>query len=587
MTAFAAKAEFAGESPSETFTFDVDTIDFAVATERRRVSGTLLPFTAVGINARGRWKFLPDSIYWNRSAISRVKLNREHDRGILLGSAVDIKATDLGIAAEFKVSPVPDGDRALVEASDGALDGLSAEVTIEEFYEDPGDPGLYLVSKARLTGAALTAWPAFDDSRLTKVAASSSPERDSEMTASAPEQTAPAAQAAEAATEAQASVVDTTAFTSAVEAFTAAVEKMGEAPQEREIVAAGRAVVREPMVYSLNGQGFSFVKDAWEARNGYDSKADDARARLRKYEDQTREVAFANSGNRTDQAEIIPPGYRPDLYVGQVPQGRPLFNAMSTGTLSNATPFKVPVWVGSSGLSGTNTELTGPSTGTITNHTYRTVTPTAQSGEFVISRELIDAANPAIDQIAMAAMREEYARDTEGLIGAALAAATDDGTSGSQSTEGCWVYDAVGDGADLAASIRTVEGAFPFHRFAAPNRVLLSSTGYSTLVAAVDTVGRPLFPYTGGQNVMGTVGEGAQALAVDGLAGVPAWGLTAGTDDVVLFNSMDAWAWESPLLTFRFEEKQGPEAIVLNLWGYFAFQILRYTGIHAISYSTS
>ena len=34
---------------------------------------------------------------------------------------------------------------------------------------------------------------------------------------------------------------------------------------------------------------------------------------------------------------------------------------MSRGTILNATPFTVPVWVGAASLTGTNTELTGPS----------------------------------------------------------------------------------------------------------------------------------------------------------------------------------------------------------------------------------
>jgi hypothetical protein len=244
------------------------------------------------------------------------------------------------------------------------------------------------------------------------------------------------------------------------------------------------------------------------------------------------------------------------------------------------------VWVGSAGLNGTNNEGTGPSTGTITDHTYRTVSPTAQSGEFVITRELVDSSNPAIDQIASAAMREEYAQDTEAVIAAAIAAATDDNTGAGQSTEGCYVYTSTGTGNDLAAEIRLVEGEFPFHRFTvAPDRVLASSQGWGSLVQAVDDVGRPLFPFAGAQNAYGTVGQAAQSMNIDGLPGVPAWALSTTWDDVVMFNHVDAWAWESSLLNFRFEEKQGPENIVLNIWGYFGFQILRYTGIHSIAHT--
>lgn len=572
------------DSGAQTFTFE--TAEFKVSAEKRTISGLLLPYGPIGRNRQGRWRFAPGSIEWNKSAVSRVKLNREHERVTLLGAATEIRESEHGVSAAFKVARGPLGDQALMEAEDSVLDGLSAEVDILDYTTDPVDADVYLVTKARLTGAGLTGSPGFDDARVTSVAASRHAGRESTMDDATTGQTAHAAPAA---------APDTQAFTDAVQAFTMAVERLGKMPQEqREVVSVSRATVREPLVYSLNGQGHSFVRDAWEVRRGaYGSPATaDAFARLKKYEEQSKELAdraalqFANAGNTTDQAQIIPPGYRPDLYVGQIPQGRPLFEAMSRGTLANATPFKVPVWVGSANLNGTNSEGTGPSTGTITDHTYRTVSPTAQSGEFIITRELVDSANPAIDQIAMAAMREEYAQDTESVIATALAAATDNDTGSGQSTEGCYVYTATGTGNDLAAKIRQVEGEFPFHRYTvAPNRVLASSGGWGALVQAVDDVGRPLFPFAGAMNALGTVGQGAQSMNIDGLPGVPAWALSNTYNDIVVFNSVDAWAWESTLLQFRFEEKSGPENIVLNIWGYFAFQILRYTGIHSIAYT--
>lgn len=588
MAAHLGVVSFADDLAGQRFTFDGEGVEFKADPAKRTVSGVLLPFGPVGRNSAGRWRFAQGSVEWQRSAVSRVKLNREHDRSQLLGAATVVQGGESGITATFKVGRTPEGDQALSMAEDEILDGLSAEVDILDYTVDPVDSDVFLVTKARLTGAALTATPAFDDARLTSVAASAHSPEGTAMPTATSGQPAPAAPAD---APVQFNADHMTAFTSAVEAFTSAVERMGSVPAEqRQIVPAGRASVREPLVYSLDGRGYSFVRDAWNVKRGsYGSTATaDAFARLKKYEEQTQELgsqAFANAGNTTDQAQIIPPGYRPDLYVGQVPQGRPLYEAMSRGSIADATPFKVPVWVGSSGLSGANTEGTGPSTGTITNHTYRTVTPAAQSGEFVITRELVDSANPAIDQIALAAMREEYSQDTEGVIATALAAATDDNTAG-QSTEGCYVYSVTGDGRDLSVQLRTVQGEFPFHRYTvAPDRVLLSSRAFGGFTSAVDDIGRPLFPFVGAANATGTVGQAAQSLNIDGLSGVPAWALTAGTDDVVTFNHVDAWAWESPLLSFRFEEKQGPENICLNIWGYFAFQILRYTGIHAIAFT--
>jgi len=75
-----------------------------------------------------------------------------------------------------------------------------------------------------------------------------------------------------------------------------------------------------------------------------------------------------------------------------------------------------------------------------------------------------------------------------------------------------------------------------------------------------------------------------QAWSVDGLAFVPAWAVndTENHDVAVILNRTDFWVWESPLLTFRFEEKSGPAIIELALFAYFATKVLRPAGIFAL-----
>lgn len=571
----------------EAFTSAGDLVTVSLSTQlkasadKRTVSGTVLPYNVQTSDYR-KLTFSPGSVTWDAAAVGKIKLDREHDLSQLLGAATGMSSDENGVYGTFRIARTPAGDEALALAEDGALDGLSAVVEIMSIEEDrSGDDVVTTVTSAVLRRVTMTADPAFTDARIATVAAT--------------RQEGTGQMGDNQATE---------AFVSAVGRFTAAVETLsGSVPEEHRLVVpatATAAVVSEPLVYSLDGIGPSFVRDAWDAKRSTGARADEALSRLRKYTEQTadlsaiaarRAVSLANAGNTTDQADIIPPGYRPDLYVGQIPQGRPLFDSIGTRVrLVNATPFKVPVWKGSSGLSGNNVEGTGPSTGTITDHDYLTVTPTAQSGEFIVTRELMDSSNPAIDMIAMNAMREEYAQDTEAIIAAAIAAATDDGspTPGvpDVSGEGCHVYTVSGTGNDLYIDgIRLMEAGFPTHRFITPDRMLASPTGYGALVRAVDDVGRPMFPFLAPQNAGGSVGRAAGTLLVDGLAVPQAWSMTSTYDDVLLFNAVDMLAGESPLLEFRFYEKSGPENIVLNIWGYFCFQILRYSGIHACNYT--
>jgi len=143
-------------------------------------------------------------------------------------------------------------------------------------------------------------------------------------------------------------------------------------------------------------------------------------------------------------------------------------------------------------------------------------------------------------------------------------------------------------GPELLAGTRAALALYPFRRFGSPDQMFLSQEATSALAAAVDTTGRPLLPSVGAQNSVGTGNTVTQGWYIDGMTAVPAWSMTgngAGDADVLIFNSQDVWAWESPLLVFRFEERGGPARIDLALYGYFATRILRPVGFSAVRHT--
>lgn len=561
-------------------------VEFRADPEKRTVSGMLLPFGVPTSDGR-RIRFAVGSVSWQKAAVSRVKLDREHDLGQLLGSATKVDSGDHGVTAAFRVARTPAGDEALALAADGALDGLSAVVRITDAIPDPVHEGGTLVTAATLIRATLTADPAFDDARVSGVELSAQKGTAMNCTVCGTVHAAgtPCADPGPAPDQ-------TAAFTAAVEAFTRAVEGL-TAPQ-RETVPAGKAVgftVTEPPVYTLQpGKGrHSMVLDAFKARVEGD---EDAKARLAKFASQQAEVAQFAVVNRTVGANTIPPGYRPDLYQPQLFQGRPLFGMVSQGGLSDATPFTLPTFTSATGATATHVEGTNPTDGTLAIGT-RTVTPGAISGRFIITREVVDASNPAIDAIALAAMRESYSMQTEALIYAEL-----NGTNGVGGTitsgavpSGAAAVAVTGVGASGAAGVALLDAirdqitAYPFRRFASPNRLALSQEASVNLARGKDSTGRPILPRIGAMNSNGTVGILDQAFDIDGLAGMPTWSMTgnaAGDADSILFNSGDIWAWESPTLTFRYEERSGPALIELALFGYFATRILRPSGFAGV-----
>jgi len=590
------------DMPAAAFNADpiqFDTVEtaasFRVNVEKRTVSGLAVPWGKVAKSGFSKWKFAAGSLHWVDEG--RVKLNRDHDASQATGRAVRLQSVAGGLDVSFRVARGADGDKALALAEDGVLDGFSIEVDFEdgdEWVPDPTDESVRLVKRAKLRGVALTAMPAYDDARVASVAASRTMEGSS-MTATAVEPTA-----------APAVPPDLTAFTAGLtEAIgTAVAEAFARLPEPtgRQVIPAGRAAVTyEPPVYNLvQGQGApSFVRDAWKARTEND---EDAIGRLRKFQAQQADIAgrvnamglqFA-TGSTSNLAEAIPPGYRPDLFVPQLLQGRPLVDAVSKGALSDATPFTLPRFVSATDMAADHVEGTNPSDGALDLETV-TVTPGAVSGLFKLTREIVDSSNPAVDAIALQAMREAYGQNTEAKVYAELNGANGQGgtiTAG-RVPSGAYVDVDSGQGDELLDAIRAQLAKFPFHRFAGVNRIRLSQEATTALAAAKDSTGRPLLPPLAPQNATGTtdgLGTASQGFNVDGLAGVPAWSMTgnaAGDADVIIFNSVDVWAWESPSMTFRYEERSGPALIELALFGYFACRILRPSGIHAVRHTAA
>lgn len=593
-----------------------EVLEFRVDRGKRTIEGLILPWGKVATTGFSRWRFKRGSLAW--SQVSRVKLLRDHEVGQPVGRAVSLANRNEGLWGRFKIRNGPEGDDVLDLAQDQILDGFSAGAIIQaEGWElDPSDRGVRLVSNATLRETTITAMPAFDDARVTHVAAM--------LRVNAQHEEGEGAMSGEGEGKGKKedpTVLDTPESaleqfqqslderfdsvteklvelqTSAAEGITEIVSKAlsdvfehmagPETEPRAKKAAANLKLVREEPVYRFDGapRQPSMVRDFWRAQTERDP---DAVERLRKFQEQQRDMvdllykmpveARANVTNfvdTSDASSVIPQGYRPDLFVNELRLGRPIVSQLSRGTISDATPFVVPRFVSSGGATADHVEGTNPTPGTLTLDQVA-VSPGATSGSFELTREIVDAANPAIDAIALAAMRESYNQQTEAKAYAALnGAAVVANTEGSPSA-------AVG--ADDILALRTLLARYPFSRFASPTGAVMNQASTTRLATAVDGDGRPLLASIGATNAAGLGNSLTQGWFIDGLGFLPAWAMTDATgDDVaIILNRMDAWTWESPLLTFRFEEKQGPAIIEMSLFAYYATQVLRPAGLFAL-----
>jgi len=592
----------------ENITFDDADVaaSFQTDVEKRTVTGMFVPWGSVARSGFAKWKFARGSLRW--ATERRVKLNLGHDHKEAVGVATRIDNGTAGLYGTFKIARGELGDRALALAEDGVLDGFSIEVDFDDedgWTPDPVDDDVRLVQSGRLAGVALTAFPAFDDARVDRVAATRegvtmAEDKELKNPQGADEEPvdfeAHLLALADRVAKNQESFMEQfgRGVTETLDAsIRTTLENIGAPDQGPQTVKASRySTLKEPSVYTFDGRGDSLVRDAWAAsRNG----DEDAIHRLRKFRRQSEDMSevvhhalnFAPQ-TTTTAAALIPPGYRPDLYVSDLFRERPLVGLASQGTISNAAPFTVPKFTSVTTGSATHVEGTNPSDGSLA-FAPQVVTPQAVSGRIVLTREIVDSSNPAIDQIAFAEMRESYERQTETIVYTLLNGASGAGgtiTTGFVPSGAQAVTTAGGtDNQTLVKAIRKAVADYWFARFAAPTGAAMGQGATARLAQAVDTTQRPLFPWSGGLNAAGVANPPSAGYQVDSLNFIPAWAMTgvaAGDSQMFLIKSSDLWVWESPLLTFRFEEKQGPANIELNIFAYFGTALIRPVGLSGI-----
>jgi len=618
----AVPATFSAEAPAidaaQTFRFEGDAITFAADTEKRTVTGTAILYGVAADNGWGTFTFAKGSLEWNTGAVSRVKFLRDHDWGQLLGSAASIKDEGDRVTASFKVARGAAGDEALTLAEDGALDGLSVGVDIIEWTEDKD--GNFTVTKAILNEVSLTPRPAFEDARLTKVAASKNQKNENEKefnmvdenkTPDAPavedldariaaavaaalskhDEAKAAETAAAAATEAPAAEATPAETTEAADASFSKTAQEGpmKVNPVRETPAA-RFDVNEASPYTFDRAG-RFAKGEHEFSSDlvdmlkagdFEGKNTESGKRVMGHIQESFKVATS------DVDELNPAVNRPQDYYEQRAPRTPLWDLVNKGALPEGPhPFVVPKFNSASGLVGDHTQGTEPTPGAFTT-TSQTITPTALSGKVTINREVWDlGGNPQVSNLIWNRMVREYYQGLESSVAAFLASLDATATD----------ITLTGRDGELAASLAAAQVELQFADSYEFSAFALERGLYSALAEAVDTSGRHLFPAIGASNSNGTVGNLYQSLNLNGLRGVPAPRLAStaeAADSSYLFDPEVVMGWATAPTRLEFAGSTGtapnhtgyaPVAgIDLAIWGYKAFANTDIGGVREVIY---
>jgi HK97 family phage major capsid protein len=327
---------------------------------------------------------------------------------------------------------------------------------------------------------------------------------------------------------------------------------------------------RDPGHYRSVKQGGrnSFFHDLVHARP---EVSDDVEARQRIQEHQ-RALTTGVAG-----AGLVPPHWMTELYAPLARQERRLANVVRHIDLGDdPRPMTLPhQTTGTDNVVAEQaTENTHPSETDAFATSTVTVTPKPTSGIQVVSRQMIDMTDPAVDELIYGDMLAVYDVKVEAAVAAALVAAAGVATV-TFATEAD--FNDVTPPASLDAII-TTEFAVWGARKLPPDVTAMRIGRWGKYRKLRDIDGRALIPPEMARQVMvnvegvGTVEARGQiedtfVIPTDGL------GSTAYPENILVLRSRDTILFEGATQRFRFEEVAGPESIKLGIWAYTAVTV--------------
>jgi hypothetical protein len=624
--AAAAGHRFGDDGPIFTF----HATDFAAAAPAaptvdeatRTITGLAVPYNAVATKYGLNYTFAPGSLEYSDPA--RMAHLKDHTTPV--GFHRSVTDTAEGPMVALAVLDGPEGspakaerDQLLYDAAHGLYSGLSVGV---DFSLDPdagdveydAENDLYRVVRATWRETSTTYMPAFDDARVTTVAASRSGGRSMEpcqhcghrhaaniacrtfaqqLNAQPTQPTQPAP--VPAPTPQPAPTAPSAATFEQFQQFIAQQQHGIEPHAGPVLVSPHRDVtaeVTEPSPYRFDRHGnlragsHDFSADLYAGWKHGDQAARDRAQGFIERQFNDGHVGSVAPLSAEQQFAITPanvtnlnyPQNRPDLYVDQLDYQYPMYAAMNKGTLDAVTPFIIPKFSSSSGLVADHVTGTEPTPGTFV-ATAQTITPSALSGKVEITREAFDqGGNPQMSGLIWRQMVRAWYEGLEAYAQAQLVAAA-------ASIPDLTITTAAADStldqalADAIVPLQYIRGGDRFRT------VFTQIDLYKAMVKAKDTTGRRLYPSIGAQNAVGTADPRYAWVEAHGKLWVPAWA-TAATGSVAasswMFDPEVVCLWASTPKQINLEWRVA--WVDLGIWGYKAFGVTDFTRTREVVY---
>lgn len=318
---------------------------------------------------------------------------------------------------------------------------------------------------------------------------------------------------------------------------------------------------RDPGFYRKGGE-YSFFGDLYRAKSLGDEVAQE---RLMLH---NRALDTGTNGGG-----IVPPRWLVEEFEALPHQGRAIAAAVRNIGLGNdPRPITLPKQTGSAGVAEQTDENDSILSTDAWDSDVDTVVPKPVAGAQIVSRQMLDMSNPAVDLLIYGDLLAAYNEEIEAKVAAALMNVGTPLTATQAefvdlSTDQTNAHDLVVRAAIAVRSARHLPA----------NIIAMTPERYGEFLMLKDATGRPLIT-DGSEGPMNVVGVGSVNVdgRIKGLGVVVSTGMDDGVadqDTFSVFRASDVLLFESNLLRFRYEEPNGPESVKLGIWRYAAVAV--------------
>ena len=457
-----------------------------------------------------KYRFAAESVTpWR----DHVPLYAYHDATQVVGRMIRSEWQEPAWAVELKLANTPRADEMLALAADQAIGGLSMYITDVQLADEPTESGAWLITSAACAEISMVGHPAVPTAVLTGVALSATPEKKEITMGDSPN--------------------------------TAVAEMDLSAPQ-------GPSIQPVPLVTRQDDEPAPYPH-LLGARPGKHSLFRDLRNMATDADAAERVQRQLTLAVTTDSLPVTDPPNRDALRVMPRDPENPLTGIVSTGSITDDSPFWIPRYDATDETDLSNPHVQGvePVLGDVGAWSRSLVTPTAVSGKVALTREaVLSDSSPKMEALVWARMNVARQRAIEVALAAMLDGLTLPGgqvfeisRNGSGAASGASVDDVI----DVLSGLTYTTDASRF------SRTLLAQGTYGDLINARDSTGRRLLPVLGPTNADGTVnpaGTGFGSVNIGGVTGRPVAGLT---NSSYLIDPSVVWQWLGPVLRLEMD----------------------------------